>query len=58
MKQIRIEIYFECFNYDLVTDIERLMQVLINIMSNAVKYTDEKGFIEITVSKNSRVPLD
>ena len=37
--------------FDLVTDSKRLLQVLINILSNAAKYT-EQGRISITASKS------
>ena len=36
---IRIEIKL-CSSYELKTDQNKLMQVLVNIMSNAVKFTE------------------
>ena len=36
-------------DYQITTDCQRLQQILLNLYSNALKYTDEKGIIKIII---------
>ncbi|NNN22411.1 MAG: response regulator, partial [Acidimicrobiales bacterium] len=47
-------------NHFVVADVQRFKQVMINLVSNAVKYNKEGGFIEISISnmgENTRVEV-
>ena len=41
-------------NYKIFGDEDKLRQVIINIIDNALKYTPEKGNIQITLERNSK----
>ena len=52
-KDIRLNVAFENENIDLIQgDKDRLRQVLINLIQNSIKFTDEDGFINIIVSQD------
>ena len=52
-KDIRLNVEFENENIDLIQgDKDRLRQVLINLIQNSIKFTDEDGFINIIVSQD------
>ena len=52
-KDIRLNVAFENENIDLIQgDKDRLRQVLINLIQNSIKFTDEGGFINIIVSQD------
>ena len=57
MKTIQISSHFKNFklnnkeNFIIKTDIKRLQQVFLNLMSNAIKFTDRNGKITIIVEK-------
>lgn len=55
MKQISITISYQNFegNYFIKTDHKRLQQVLLNLFSNAIKFTDRRGKIEIVAKLKS-----
>ncbi|PKM56003.1 MAG: sensor histidine kinase [Firmicutes bacterium HGW-Firmicutes-5] len=46
-KQIKME--FDCENKNIYADKDRLKQIMINLVSNAVKYTPKKGIIKIKI---------
>jgi signal transduction histidine kinase len=54
MKEIDIEANYKINNVNIKTDKKRLQQVLLNILSNAVKFTNRKGKIIITTSLEDR----
>lgn len=51
IKEIQVKINYENFdgNYFIKTDYKRLQQVLLNLFSNAIKFTDRRGKIQIKV---------
>ena len=50
MKNISVRIYYSGFKSNFVnTDFKRLQLVLLNLTSNAVKFTDREGRIKIMV---------
>ena len=57
MKTIQISTHFKNFtlnnkeNFIIKTDIKRLQQVFLNLMSNAIKFTDRNGKITVIVEK-------
>lgn len=40
-------------SYELITDMQRLQQVLINLMTNAVKFTPNKGTITLSIREDA-----
>ena len=53
MKTINVSVKFDSFYEKLAvkTDIKRMQQVLLNLYSNAIKFTDRNGNIDIKVEK-------
>ena len=57
-KDIRLNVAFENENIDLIQgDKDRLRQVLINLIQNSIKFTDEGGFINIIVSQDEEYTI-
>ena len=57
-KDIRLDVAFENENIDLIQgDKDRLRQVLINLIQNSIKFTDEGGFINIIVSQDEEYTI-
>ena len=56
MKAINIDIKFKGYlNYIVKTDMKRMQQVLLNLYSNAIKFTDRNGKINIKVDKQIEI---
>ena len=53
MKAIKIDVKFNSFfnNYVVKTDMKRMQQVLLNIYSNAIKFTGRNGNITLKVDQ-------
>ena len=53
MKAIEIDVKFDSFfnEYIVKTDSKRMQQVLLNLYSNAIKFTNRNGNIKIKVEK-------
>lgn len=49
---------FEMMNYQVVSNALRLQQILINLVSNAIKYTSEKSEIHISIQPTIKGDLD
>lgn len=47
-----VNIEYECDNIQVFANSDRLKQLLINLIENAVKYNKENGSVKISVSKN------
>ncbi len=50
-KNLKIEINKPDFNANLIFDREKIIQVLVNIISNAIKFTPQNGLIKIDFSE-------
>ena len=53
MKAINIDVEFNGFDneFTIKTDMKRMQQVLLNLYSNAIKFTNRNGNITIKVTK-------
>src|SRR5699024_5566800 len=53
LNEKKIKLFFQCpDNLIVMADPERIQQVILNILDNAIKYTPEKGHITIKVNQN------
>jgi len=50
-KQILFDVCMDVKNYDVAGDYRRVMQILMNIASNAVKYTQESGSVQFCIEE-------
>ena len=53
MKAITVDVKYDSFfnDHTVKTDMKRMQQVLLNLYSNAIKFTDKNGNINIKVEK-------
>jgi len=53
MKAIKFDVKYDSFfnDHTVKTDMKRMQQVLLNLYSNAIKFTDRNGNINIQVEK-------
>ena len=60
MKTINIDVQFNGFDneFTIKTDLKRMQQVLLNLYSNAIKFTKRNGNIIIKVNKILRIGID
>ena len=57
MKEIQIKFSYHDFdnNYFIETDFKRLQQVILNLFSNSIKFTDRRGKIEIVTKLKGKL---
>ena len=55
VKKIRVETDFDPLIKDVWIDSEKIKQVILNLLSNAVEFTPEHGLIKITTKKNAEI---
>ncbi|BAI80676.1 hypothetical protein DEFDS_1208 [Deferribacter desulfuricans SSM1] len=53
-KNISFKVIFKAKNYLINTDKYKLTQILLNLLSNSVKYTEENGLIELIIEEDTK----